>query len=107
MGKSFSEGEWKDWLKEIAQKRRKGIKEYSVKLLSETVARPYFTESEVYARLSDIIDGRFATRSASGDLQLIPAVIAHALGVALLNDLDQVTSPTFDNPEMPTLARMA
>ena len=97
LGKSFSEGEWKDWLKEIAQKRRKGIKEYSVKLLDETVARPYFTESEVYARLSDIIDGRFATRSASGDLQLAPAVIAHALGVALLNYLDQVTSPKFDN----------
>ena len=96
LGKSFSEGEWKDWLKEIAQKRRKGIKEYSVKLLDETVARPYFTESEVYARLSDIIDGRFATRSASGDLQLTPAVVAHALGIALLNHLDQVTSPTFE-----------
>lgn len=97
LGKSFSEGEWKDWLKEIAQKRRKGIKEYSVKLLDETVARPYFTKSEVYARLSDIIDGRFATRSASGDLQLSPTVIAHALGVALLNHLDQVTSLKFDN----------
>ena len=61
------------------------------------MARPYFTESEVYARLSDTIDGRFATRSASGDLQLSPTVIAHALGVALLNHLDQVTSLKFDN----------
>ena len=96
-GKSFSEDEWRDWLKEITRKRRNGIQEYSVKSLGETVNRPDFTEGEVYARLSDIIDGRFATRSASGDLQLIPAVIAHALGVALLNRLDQVTSPKFDN----------
>ena len=98
-GKSFSEGEWKDWLKEIAQKRRscKGIQGYSARLLGETVNRPDLTKSEVYARLSDIIDGRFATRNASGDLQLAPAVIAHALGVALLNYLDQVTPPKFDN----------
>ena len=103
-GKSFSEGEWKDWLKEIAQQRRNGIKEYSMKSLGETVDRPDFTESEVYARLSDIIDGGFATRSASGDLQLIPAVIAHALGVALLNDLEQVSSPTFETLDA-TLAK--
>lgn len=95
-GRSFSEDEWNDWLKEIAQQRRNGIREYSMKSLGETVDRPDFTKSEVYARLSDIIDGRFATRDPSGDLQLTPAVIAHALGVALLNDLDQVTSPTFE-----------
>ena len=95
-GRSFSEDEWNDWLKEIAQQRRNGIKEYSMKSLGETVNRPDFTKSEVYARLSDIIDGQFATRDPSGDLQLPPAVIAHALGIALLNDLDQVTSPTFE-----------
>ena len=95
-GKSFSEDEWNDWLKEIAQQRRNGIKEYSMKSLGETVNRPDFTKSEVYARLSDIIDGRFATRDSSGDLQLTPAVIAHALGVALLNNLYQANSPTFE-----------
>ena len=103
-GKSFSEDEWNDWLKEIAQQRRNGIKEYSMKSLGETVNRPDFTKSEVYARLSDIIDGRFATRDSSGDLQLTPAVIAHALGVALLNDLDRVTSPTFETLDA-TLAK--
>ena len=95
-GKSFSENEWKDWLKEIAQSRRQGIEKYSERSLGEMVNRPDLNENEVYARLSDIIDGRFATRSASGDLQLTPAVISHALGVALLNDLDQVNSPTFE-----------
>ena len=102
--KSFSENEWRDWLKEIAQKRRKGIKKYSEKSLGKMVNRPDLDKNEVYARLSDIIDGRFATRSASGDLQLTPAVIAHALSVALLNDLEQVTSPTFETLDA-TLAK--
>ncbi|MCE2449082.1 MAG: hypothetical protein J4F35_12040 [Candidatus Latescibacteria bacterium] len=95
-GKSFSENEWKDWLKEIAQSRRQGMEKYSERSLGKMVNRPDFNKNEVYARLSDIIDGRFATRSASGDLQLTPAVVAHALGIALLNHLDQVTSPTFE-----------
>ena len=102
--RSFSENEWRDWLKEIAQKRRKGIKKYSEKSLGKMVNRSYLDKNEVYARLSDIIDGRFATRSASGDLQLTPAVIAHALSVALLNDLEQVTSPTFETLDA-TLAK--
>ena len=94
-GISFSEDEWKDWLKNIAREYREDIREYSIKSLGETVSHPDLTPNEVYARLSDIIDGRFATTRASGDLQLTPVVVAHALGAALLNHLDQVASPTF------------
>ena len=64
-------------------------------MLVETVARHDLSENQVYARLSDIIDGRFATRDSSG-LQITPAVVAHALGIALLNHLDQEASPTFE-----------
>ena len=95
-GRSFSENEWRDWLKEIAQQHRKGIATYSERSLGKTVARPDLSENEVYARLSDIIDGQFATRDSSGNLQITPAVVAHALGAALLNDLDQEDSPTFE-----------
>ena len=95
-GKSFSEKEWKDWLIEIAQKHRNDIEyKYSLSSLGKTVDRSDLSENEVYARLSDIIDGRFATRDSSG-LQITPAVVAHALGAALLNDLDQEASPTFE-----------
>ena len=94
-GKSFSENEWRDWLKEIAQQHRNGIATYSEKELVETVTRSDLEKKEVYARLSDIIDGRFATRDSSG-LQITPAVVAHALGAALLNDLNQEDSPTFE-----------
>ena len=94
--KSFSENDWEDWLREIAQQYREGIKEFSVNSLGNTVIRPDLTAYEVYARLSDIIDGQFAERNQAGNWQLSPVLVAHALGVALLNHLDQVDSPTFD-----------
>ncbi len=95
-GRSFSKDEWRDWLKEIAQQHRNGIENYSERALVETVARHDLSENQVYARLSDIIDGRFATRDPSGNLQLTPAVVAHALGLVLLIYLDQEASPTFE-----------
>lgn len=95
-GRSFSENEWRDWLKEIAQQHRNGIENYSERALVETVARHDLSENQVYARLSDIIDGQFATRDSSGDLQIIPAVVTHALGAALLNELHPTESPTFE-----------
>ena len=94
--RSFSEAEWRDWLKNIAVQHRAGIQAFSVSSLGKTLSRPDLNDRDVYARLSDIIDGRFATRSPAGNLQLAPAVVAHALGVALLDHLDQVASPTFE-----------
>lgn len=96
-GRSFSEDEWRAWLGEIASRLRNGIQQYSLNSLSETATRPDLTEGEVYARLSDIVDGRFVTRSTGTDYQLTSTVVAHALGAALLTELDAVTPPTFDS----------
>lgn len=94
-GKSFSEEEWQAWLKEIAQKYRDGIKEYTTKSLSESVSRPDLKESEIYARLSDVIDGRFAETDLSGNFHFTSTVIEHTLGVALLTHLDFVADENF------------
>jgi hypothetical protein len=94
-GKSFSEAEWRAWLKEIAERYRDGVREFSVKSLGETASRPDLSEREVYARLSDIIDGQFAIPGPSGNLQLTPTVVAHALGAALLAHLDTVAQSVF------------
>ncbi|MDP2224482.1 hypothetical protein [Nitrosomonas sp.] len=94
-GRSFSEEEWQAWLKEIAQKYRNGIKEYTTKSLSESVSRPDLKESEIYARLSDVIDGRFAETDLSGNFHFTSTVIEHALGVALLTHLDFVADENF------------
>lgn len=95
-GHSFSEDGWREWLGAVAQTYRDGVRDFSLRGLGETAARPDLSASEVYARLSDIIDGRFATRSASGNLQFTPTVVAHALGMALLGHLDNLTDPDFE-----------
>ena len=94
--RSFSEEDWRDWLREVAIAYREGIRRYSTTALTQTVNRPDLSEREVYARLSDVIDGRFTARSPSGDIELLPNVIAHALGAALLRHLDDIPSETFD-----------
>jgi hypothetical protein len=89
-GVSFSEMAWREWLAEIARQHRAGVQEYSLRTLGETANRPDLSQREVYARLSDIIDGRFAQPSASGSMQLTPTIVAHALGAALLTHLQEM-----------------
>ena len=93
---SFSPNEWEDWLKEIAAGFRRELPPNSLTTLSETVGRRDLDPEHVYARLSDIIDGQFATRTESGDFELNPTIIAHALGVALLAHFRRATSPSFE-----------
>lgn len=90
-GRSFSDAEWEEWLKTIAKRYRAGIEEYSLRDLADTASRPDLTSTEVYARLSDIIDGQFAAPGPSGSMQLVPTVVAHALGVAMLAHLAEKT----------------
>lgn len=101
-GKSFSEEEWRAWLAEIASRYRGGIKEFSLRSLGETADRADLSEREVYARLSDIIDGRFARPGPAGVMQLTPTVVAHALGAALLARLDAISDATFEAAEAET-----
>lgn len=93
--KSFSENEWRDWLKVVAEKYRTGLTGFSAQDLSATVHRHDLTISEVYARLSDLIDGPFARPRISGNL-ISPEMVAHALGLALLEYLKSIESPTFE-----------
>ena len=94
--RSFSEDEWLSWLKSVAQHYRDGIRHYSVSSLGESVDQPDLSEPAVYARLSDIIDGPFAMRMPTGDLELTPSVVVHALGITLLQHLDRQSSTNFE-----------
>ena len=94
-GKSFSEDEWHTWLQEIARRYRDGMTDFSLQTLGEIASRPDLSAREVYLRLSDIIDGQFAKPGVSGRMQLTPTVVAHALGAALLAQLDGINAPTF------------
>lgn len=95
-GRSFSEDDWRAWLQEIAGRHRDGVREFSLKTLGETASRPDLSAREVYARLSDVVDGQFTDLGPSGNLQLKPTVVAHALGAALLSFMDSIAAATFD-----------
>ena len=94
--RSFSENEWRDWLREIARQNREGITEYSIRSIGQTVDSPELTKRDVYIRLSDIVDGQFSQQDQAGCWRLDPVLVAHALGVALLSHLEQVEPKSFD-----------
>ncbi|MBN9987126.1 hypothetical protein [Rhizobium laguerreae] len=94
-GRSFSEQEWLEWLGEVARTFRDGARKHSLKSLGETASRPDLTTNQVHARLSDIVDGRFAVPSPGG-FEFSPAIVAHALGAALLNGLLRQTGSSYD-----------
>jgi hypothetical protein len=96
-GRSFSETEWREWLGEIARQYREGVRTFSLKTLGETASRPDLSQHEVFARLSDIVDGQFAVpETLGGELRLRPTIVAHALGAALLNLLESTAPSTFE-----------
>lgn len=97
---SFSEGDWQIWLKDMAKYFATGIKEYSIKEIGESTARPDLSFKEVQARISDIIDGNFTEKNPdSGNHQFNPKIVAHALGLALLVDVLTVKSEAFEDYE--------
>ncbi|MCI9868646.1 hypothetical protein RHIZ_22055 [Rhizobium skierniewicense] len=87
--RSFSEREWREWLQELAQRTLSKVRTFSSKSLSETTARPDLTQREVFDRLSDLIDGQFVNATGGG-YEPTPAIVAHALGLAVLIHLEEL-----------------
>lgn len=99
-GNSFSENEWKTWLSDLANRYRSGAATYSFGELGQLAAQPDLSASEVYRRLSEIVDGHFVRQLPSGKYKLSDQAVAHALGLALLNHLEEVQSPTQTSVEI-------
>lgn len=87
-GISFSENEWRSWLKGVAKEYLSGITTYSEQSISAIASRGDLKQKDVYCRLSDIVDGHFATDLSNGDWVLDQTIVSHALGAALLSVLD-------------------
>ena len=88
-GRSFSEEEWREWLRGLAGRWRRGERPQTTAELGATVARADLAPEDVAARLSDIIDGRFANATGDG-LEVSPVVVWHALGLGLLDRLSRL-----------------
>lgn len=91
MDRALSASDWTDWLRTVAEDLQNGIKAYSLKDLSERAALDHLGESEVYQRLSEIIDTSFVSQKADGKLQLNPVMVAHALGATAVHLLSSHT----------------
>lgn len=86
-GIPFSEPDWRDWLAEVASQRLGGIQTYNLCSLGKMVERPDLSETDVFRRLSEIVDGKFVKQSTVGRFEFKPILVAHALGAALLDYL--------------------
>lgn len=93
-GNAFSEGEWKVWLSELADRNRTGARAFSFGELGGMAAQPDLTETEIYRRLSEIVDGDFVRKLPSGKYKFSDLTVVHALGLALLNHLEEADMPS-------------
>ncbi|UES43657.1 hypothetical protein GFK90_07645 [Roseibium aggregatum] len=91
--RSLSEQEWRTWLADVARNQREGIRDYNLGSIGSMVGRADLDQNDVFRRLSDIVDGRFAAGGA-GKLTLSPTIVSHALGAALLEHLRGVQAET-------------
>jgi len=85
--RSMSEAEWRTWLSEVARDRRQGVSDYNLERFGSMVGRADLDQNDVFRRLSDIVDGRFAAGGSAGPLTLSSTIVTHALGAALLEHL--------------------
>lgn len=88
---AFGEQEWLSWLAQVARNRMSGLQEFDLGSIGSMVGRPDLGEGDVFRRLSDIVDSEFASRQGSHGYLLSSALVAQALGIALLDHLQRGT----------------
>lgn len=89
-GRAFSESEWQQWLRSIAERLREtGNARFSAIDVEESVARPTLGPGDILSRLSDIVDGPLSDSDSSGRVTLRPDTVSHALGAAILSQFGE------------------
>jgi hypothetical protein len=92
-GRAFTEPEWREWLARVAERLRStGSARITRHELEELTARPTLGSSEVFARLSDIVDSHISDTDGAGRVVFRPEIVAHALGAAVLAHLNEVAT---------------
>lgn len=89
--RKFSEDDWRNTLGEIAENLRNGLNVYDLTQIGNLASRPDLGENEIYQRLSEIVDGTFFTKLPSGKYKLSEEAVAHALGAAMLTQIQDAS----------------
>lgn len=82
--RAWSDEQWREWLRGVAERAVKGITKYSRQELADQAHDFSQDPSHVSRRLSEIIDGTFTRADAAGGYELDPVLVNHALGAALV-----------------------
>lgn len=85
---AFGDQEWRTWLANVARDRMTGTRDYDLASLGSMVQRADLNESDVFRRLSDIVDSEFASQHGQRSYQLSDSLVYNALGAALLEHLE-------------------
>ena len=89
---AFSEREWRQFLLELATDYRNGIHLSTRRRIETLTASTTRTSDQVYHRVSGVIDGIFATLDRDGDPHFDADFVSHALGLALVAQMDKAES---------------
>ncbi|MDE0029964.1 MAG: hypothetical protein OXU42_11260 [Deltaproteobacteria bacterium] len=85
---AFSEREWRRFLLELAADHKDGSHRSTVQRIEALSASTTRTPDQVYRRVSGVIDGIFTTLDQHGEPQFDPDFVSHALGLALVAQLE-------------------
>ena len=89
---AFSETEWRQFLLELAQDCRDGSHRSTLQRIETLSASTTRTWDQVYHRVSGVIDGIFTTLDRDGELEFDPDFVSHAVGLALVAQMDRAGS---------------
>ena len=79
---------WREFILELATEFRSGSRRITRREVADLSSSAANTADHVYRRVSQVIDGVFATMSEYGDLDFEPDFVRHALGLALVKKLE-------------------
>ena len=79
---------WREFILGLAKEFMSGARTFATKAVEEISSSHTITPDQVYLRVSQVIDGAFATMSQFRELDFEPNFVRHALGLALVNRLE-------------------
>ena len=89
---AFSRNDWRLFILELAEGHQGGNRNYTVRRVTDLSDDATLTRDQIYQRISSVVDSIFAKLTGHGKLDFHPDFVHHALGLALVNQMEQTES---------------